>query len=521
MKAYLPVIQGFLSDWYHFTLDNAWYAACIAGFAWLLTAGLYSLRISGLKKTNKANEKLCNEQETRINTAQQQITQLQDELRVSSECVETEKSKTEAEAQRALDLENHITQHKQQLAESAEVLTAHFDLDVPEKPAVEGFETTSLWQYHRAIIEQLTERLRAEQQITTELQQVNQAETAKLAVKEELITTLESRLGEQARQLAQLESDLEERNIQLQQQQDKIQQLSAESKATHGADSKRLKELEQQSLEWENARQQVAQLEEKIKSQGALIQRLESDQRSEPIAWQPEAADNEPRETQIEAKQTHEESSVIPESLDLPPQTDAEDQADSVTDKFKHWLGVAQQRVLKRDQQLTEQEATIVETEQSAIDRLDEVESVIADRDVQAVPSNQEQQPLDTGEEQEEGLTGKFKNLFGLSKSSAAKKEPEAMAPHQDEDRTEQRDAQEEPHDAVTEQSGGVIKKLLGIGSKAPEKAESQAAERKQSDTETHYSIDQHGAEIEADDASAKIPARLKGLWGKLTSKGE
>lgn len=524
MKAYLPVIQGFLSDWYHFTLDNAWYAACIAGFVWLLTAGLYSLRIVGLKKTNKANEKLCNEQKNSINSAQQQITQLQDELRANLELLETERSRAEAEAQRALDLENHITQHNQQLAESAEVLVTNFDLDAPVKPTAEGFETTNLWQRHRAATEQLTERLRTEQQIKAELQQVNQAETAKLAVKEELIATLESRLGDQARQLAQLESDLEERNIQLQQQQDKVQQLSTEYKEMHGADAIRLKELEQQALKWANARQQIAQLEEKIKSQDALIKRLESGEQADPMARQPEVADIERREAHVEPEQLHEESSVMPGSLGAQPLAGTEDQGGGVTStRVSHWWDVARQRVSKWDQKLTDQDATSMEPKQPTMDQQGEVETVATEQEVEAMPLNQEQQPHESGEEQKGGLTGKFKNLFGLSKPSTAKKEPEAMVPHQDEVRPEPSETQEVPIDTVPEQSGGVtgaFKKPGGIGSQAPAKAESQPAALEHGDTETH-SIDQQEAEIAADDANAKIPARIRGLWGKLTSKGE
>ncbi|OYV18382.1 MAG: hypothetical protein CG441_1141, partial [Methylococcaceae bacterium NSM2-1] len=73
METYLPIIKTTLSDWFQLTLNNPLYAAALAIVVWLLTAIIYSIKISSLKKINTASEKARLEMQNNLKTAQQQM----------------------------------------------------------------------------------------------------------------------------------------------------------------------------------------------------------------------------------------------------------------------------------------------------------------------------------------------------------------------------------------------------------------------------------------------------------------
>ena len=98
METYLPIIKTILSDWIQLTLNNPLYAAALATVVWLLTAILYSIRIASLKKKNIASEKARIEMQNNLNTAQQQMQLMQEELTANTEQMEKDKQLAQKEA---------------------------------------------------------------------------------------------------------------------------------------------------------------------------------------------------------------------------------------------------------------------------------------------------------------------------------------------------------------------------------------------------------------------------------------
>ncbi|MGZ4994464.1 MAG: hypothetical protein ACXV79_09915 [Methylobacter sp.] len=223
MQTYLPLIQATLSEWYLFTLNNALYAAALATAVWLLTAILYSIRITAIKRGKVAAERAAVKN---INAAQQELQLSQEELATTVEQMERTQSAAQDEKQRTLALEQLIYQRNQQVAGTLQMLATSFDLGERPLLASEDVKAEPLWQQHDKVIMQLIERLRTEQQAKNELQQTCQAATAKLAEKESLLNALQSTLNNHTSQLSKLEQALEEQKSMLQQQNNSQQALS-------------------------------------------------------------------------------------------------------------------------------------------------------------------------------------------------------------------------------------------------------------------------------------------------------
>ena len=105
METYLHIIQALLSDWLLVTLNNPVYASALAIAVFLLTATLYSLKIASLKEKNIASEKARIEIEKNLNaslnTAQQQMQLMQEELTANTGQMEQAKQLAQKEAGRA------------------------------------------------------------------------------------------------------------------------------------------------------------------------------------------------------------------------------------------------------------------------------------------------------------------------------------------------------------------------------------------------------------------------------------
>lgn len=223
MQTYLPFIKAMLSEWYLLTLNNPLYAAALATAVWLLTAILYSIRISAIKRSKAASEKAALKT---INATQQELQLRQAELASTIEQMEKAQSVVQAEKQRALALEQLIYQRNQQVAGTIQTLATSFDLGERPLLASEDVKADPLWQQHDKVVMQLIDRLRIEQQAKNELQQTCQAATAKLAEKETLLNALQSTLDNHTSQLSKLEQALEEQKSILQQQNNSQQALS-------------------------------------------------------------------------------------------------------------------------------------------------------------------------------------------------------------------------------------------------------------------------------------------------------
>jgi hypothetical protein len=395
METYLPIIKAYLADWIQVTVNNTKYAVALSIAVWLLCAIFYSIRIAFLRRQAIASEKAHIEKQNNlnaaINTAQQQMQQMQEELAANTGQMEKAKQLAQIESQRAKGLEEQITQRNKQIAGIIQSLHTSFDLGERPVPVMGDIKAEGLWQQHDRVINLLITRLQNEQQAKTELQQSYQAETAKRAEKEALLETLQTALATQTSQISKLEQALEEQKSMLQEQQDKAQQVLSQTLEKHLAELARLTELEQQALELVNARQQLSHLEEKLNTKDALIIQMEKDKSAEQVKVQAQPAFLKPEKTEtiIELPKTEEEVPPAPSDIEEHTVHPVKEQIAGVAGKLKGLFGKAKQ------------EPVITEPES--------LQTTPVEEEIQPAPLDEEQPPATPTKRQ----FGNFTNLFG------------------------------------------------------------------------------------------------------------
>jgi hypothetical protein len=439
METYLPIIKAILSDWYLLTLANPLYAVALATLVWLLTAIIYSIRVTSLKNKNIASEKARIDTQNTLNTAQQKLQQMQEELIACTGQMETAKQSAAKEAERAARVEELLSQRNQQVAGIIQTLHTSFDLGERPVPVMGDIKAEGLWQQHDRVITLLTTRLRSEQQAKTGLQQSYQAETLKRAEKEALLETAQTTLAAQASQVAQLEQALAEQKSMLQQQQDKAQEVLSQTLEKHLAELARLTELEQQTLDLVNTRQQLTQLEEKLNAKDTLIVQLEKDKSVDQVKMppQPTLLKQEQIETIIELPKAEEAVPPAPASIEEQAVSSVKEQARGVAGKLKSLFGSKQQtKETKLEEPEFQPTPVAVEPplESHLKDRYGRAKYFFGgikqesgnikkdEAETQPAPIEAEQPPVSAVK----GQLGKLKNLFGL------KQQPEET--QQDED---------------------------------------------------------------------------------------
>jgi len=404
METYLPIIKAIFSDWLQLTLAYPLYAAALAVSVWLLTAIIYSIRIASLNKKNIASEKARLEIQNNLNTAQQQMQLMREELTSITGEMEKAKQLAQNEAGRAAGLEEQLSQRNNRIAGIIQSLHTSFDLGERPLPVTEDVNAEGLWQQHDRVISLLTTRLRSEQQANIELQQTYQAETVRRAEKEALIDKLQTTIAAQSSQVLNLEQALELQKSMMQQQQDKAQQVLSQTLEKHLSESARLTELEQQALGLVDTRQQLTQMEEKLNAKNALITQLEKDKPVDQVKAQPQPAfiKQEEIETIVELKKTAEVVPPLPPVIEQPPVSPAKEQPRGVSGKLKSLFGK------------TKQETIAPETET--------VETKPDETEIQPEPLS----PGKPSVSPAKGQFGKFKNLFGSKQQpeKAKQKEP-------------------------------------------------------------------------------------------------
>jgi len=411
METYLPIIKSTLADWIQVTVDNTKYAVALAIAVWLLCAILYSIRIAFLRRKAIASEKAHidkqNDLNAALNTAQQQMQQMQEDLAANTEQMEQAKQFAQKEAERAAKLEEQLTQRNKQVAGIIQSLHTSFDLGERPVPVMGDIKAEGLWQQHDRVINLITTRLLSEQQAKTELQQSYQAETAKRVEKEALLETLQSTLATQTSQLSKLEQALEEQKSMLQEQQEKAQQVLSQTLEKHLAELARLTELEQQALDLVNTKQQLTQLEEKLNVKDTLITQLEKDKSVEQVQAQPAPLMQEKIETIIELPKTEEEVTSAPSNMEEEPVSPVKEQTGGVAGKLKGLFGKAKQEPIASEPEPPE-------TRQY-------------EEEIQPTSVEVEEQPEIPVKEQTAGVAGKLKGLFGKTKEEPITEEPGSL----------------------------------------------------------------------------------------------
>ena len=426
METYLPLIKSLTTEWVQLTIDNPLYAGVLVIAVWLLTASLYSIIISSLKKKIIASDNARSDMENQLATAQQQTQQMQAELTAAVGQMQQLQLRADTETQRAAGLAEQLTLRNQQVASIIQTLATSIDLGERPLPVTEDIKAESLWQQHDRVITLLSTRLRNEQQAKTELQQAYQAETAKRTENEAVIATLQSGLAAQTVQISNLEQALEAQKA-LQQQQQELAQQTLEK---HLSELARLTELEQQLIK----------SEEKLTAKDALITQLENANPEESVKVPaPAAVINAPEvaETVIESAPTVE--IIPPAAIEPQPVAPAKGQLD----KLKGLFGKSKPAPVPAEPQA-------VEEKQAAVD-------------IQPEPVATEQAPVTATQ----GQIGKLKNLFGKTKQAPVIAEPETV------------EIQPEPAtlEPKVDAAKGQLGKLKGIfGSKQPAVAAEQEA---------------------------------------------
>ncbi len=455
METYLPIIKSTLADWIQVTVDNTKYAVALAIAVWLLCAILYSIRIAFLRRKAIASEKAHIEKQNNLNaalnTAQQQIQQMQDELAANTGQMEQAKQLAQKEAERAAKLEEQLTQRNKQVAGIIQSLHTSFDLGERPVPVMGDIKAEGLWQQHDRVINLLTTRLQSEQQAKTELQQSYQAETIKRAEKEALLETLQTTLATQTSQLSKLEQALEEQKSMLQEQQEKSQQVLSQTLEKHLAELARLTELEQQALDLVNTKQQLTQLEEKLNAKDTLITQLEKDQSVEQVKVQAQPAPlmQEKIETIIELPKTEEVVQPAPSDLEEEPVSPVKEQKGGVAGKLKGLFGKAKQEPIAS-------EPEPAETRQY-------------EEEIQPTPVEVEEQPEIPVKEQTAGVAGKLKGLFGKTKQESITVEQESVEKGQYEEAQPALSEHEQPPVNTIKIPFGKFKNLFGSKQQEPE----------------------------------------------------
>ena len=286
METYLPIIDQYYSDWLAWALINQINAGITAGVVFLLTAILYSLRVSFLKRRIRINEKFYSAEKTnlleQLSNAQQALKVIQDELVVNTEQMQQAQKTAEVETERAKNHEALVNLRNEQVSSLIQSLATRFDLGERPVPLTGDIKAEGVWQQHDRVTNLLATRLQSEQQAKAQLDQAYQVETLQRRELEALRDTLQTTLVSQQDQLSKLEQALEDQKSIAKIQQERAEQAVAEALAQSQAELARIPLLEQQLQATSNNHQQSAELQEALVAKDRLIAELEKN-KIEPV----------------------------------------------------------------------------------------------------------------------------------------------------------------------------------------------------------------------------------------------
>ena len=399
-----PFFQKLMEEWYQLTLHNQEYAICLAISVWLLTAVFYSIRIGFLKKRNSQLISAYQTAQTKLTETETQSQALQQQLTEAGEKLQQSEQQTEAEIQRAAGIEQRLNRSNQQLASSLSNLVGCFELNLDNLP---NAEADNLLTEYATVITRVADRFQNEQQAKTQLQLTMHAEAAKMAEKEAMVESLQSRLDNQTQQLAKLETAIEkyaaaERQMELDQQQFALERQQRQAEAT------RLAELEKQI----SAQAQAKPKETLVEKVAPVV----------PVST-------------IAAKPLESVEKVVEKSIPEPIKTVTPAPTESVvgvkakpelkvkateSTKGKGFFGRAMEKFSKFDEKLGMQPDINLVAEQLESLPVEEVKAAVLDI-VETAKAEVEQKSAG-------GINQKISGLFGGMKKASAKIQPEPVA---------------------------------------------------------------------------------------------
>jgi hypothetical protein len=532
MEIYLPIVKALYEEWLALTLNNPVYAGEVAGAVFLVTAMVYGFRISSLKRAARANEKAHQNEQANLNAtleiAQQQLQSMQEVLTANTEQIQKVQQTAQKEAEKAKKLEEQLTQRNTQIGSLIQSLATRFDLGERPLPVMGDVKAEGLWQQHERVVDLIATRLVAEQQAKTQLQESYQSEKIKTNELQVLTQTLQETSATQVSQLSKLEQALDDQKAILKIQQDKAEQILAETVERNQVELARIPALEQQLLSLANAQQQVVGLTEALKAKETLIAQIEKDQSATPLKQDtpvitvstpvPEPAVVIPSAVQpavpVEIKVPE---PIIPETpvvADSQETLQQEPKA-SVASKFKGLFGKNNTNVIDEEAPVAP-EPVVTERSPDVVDIEPEPESLFI-----------EEQAVRPVKEESGSLSGKFKGLFGKNKAAPIEDAVaiDTVSPVVPESVI----AVEEPQVETTpqENQAGLSGKFKGFFGKnkatvndvepevVPVEIVPEVVAAQEPELEFVLSENQAGPIDTIKEDVAKVKAKLKGLFGK------
>lgn len=447
LQKLMPFFQDQLAQWYQLTLEKPDYAAAIAISVWLLMAIFYSIRISFLKKDITKLTKANSELQASLNSAQEQVQSVQQQLSEANAEKENAVAKAQSESERASAIEQRLSASNQELATSLANLVECFELKLHNLPAADADNLLSEYQ---SVIGRVSERFQNEQQTKTQVQLSLHAESAKLAEKEMLISSLQHRLDSQTQQLAQMELAIEQYEAaQRQLEADREQQLAA-AMVKQKIEAAKLAELKKQEQEVKQAQHVASTAEQQVEQSSAPEKPVETILK--PVEEIPVAQPKpEPSRTQaaseVKASVSKTEAKAAPKKA-----------KPAEGGKFKGFFGKAMEKISQMDEKLGTQTKVSVEPEQR------EDEQVTALKPEPAATIQEEKKESKSSE----SMTAKMSGLFGGFKKSPAKPSANDQAAQLPESAPEQENT--EPTEKAAEKEKNASSKLTGLFGKLKSK---------------------------------------------------
>lgn len=427
LQELLPFFQTLFQEWYLFTLRNIPYALTLALSVWLLTAIAYSFSIAWLKRRGAIETRARTAAETALAEAQQQLLSLKEELTATTAKLEQATQLTEVKIHRANDLEQKLLNSNKQLVAGFSTLVSAFEI-IENLPTHATVDYEMLWQRCNGIIERIAERFRGEQQAKARLQLDVQVEKSKLADKESLINSLQTRLDSQTEQLAEFDR-LQAEQQGLRSELDSIQQQLNLARDKNRTDSARIAELEAKATS-SPSQPQAAVAEKSFHAEPAIV-RAETIKDAEPV---PATIIAKPAEVKpapaVEAPQALEASNPIEpveqikqvKNTAVAPTPVAQGKGKG---KWKGMFGNAMQQFSKLDEKFGGPKTPLAEPEPIENPQ-QELENPTFGQQASEVDRRNDDSVAASEEKPSSAMAGKLSGLFATKKKPSVQETPQA-----------------------------------------------------------------------------------------------
>jgi len=217
MQEQLLEIKELLPVWYLIVLENKIFIAALVVAVWICFSLLYGIKSYSLKKKIKLAELQKSELQKNLTTAEQKIKAVAVNLSTAEEQMEEEQ-------QASAEFKTKVAERHQQVVEKIREVAQTFDLSEQLVGASESISDTVIWQQQDNMLAQLTERLSAEKNATSRLEETHKEEIAKLVAESSSAGLVKEGMDELSEKLSQLTLAGEEQKIRQENEKDELQQ---------------------------------------------------------------------------------------------------------------------------------------------------------------------------------------------------------------------------------------------------------------------------------------------------------